>query len=222
MLCSSTPTLSIPLKSLKVAMEGRDIPDMQEKASMPADSFVLGTTGVTRELPTEPIPYAPKPQPQRPAWVRPAVGALAFVIGAAGGFLGWRMLFGPYSFPDEIAGVERLESDLVDGLVEIMKETARSQAGVEMDVAVYGNALQPDYVMFTAELEDPSMVMQALAAGDDPNTVPQIDLSGNTVGCAPNLGGASCAWMEGDRMVGLGGSSGPEQLHAVALGLKES
>lgn len=195
----STLTLSVPLKSLKVAKRRLDIHVMDEKTAIPADSFVLGSTGVTRELPTSPIPRPPALKKETPAWVRPAVGVLAFLVGAAGGFLGWKILFGGFAFPDQINGAERVESEMIDE-AEQMVQGLVATMGVEVDVeyAFYGDGGgKPDYMMFSMGMEDGVLDMMAASSGatGDLNSMPSE--------CSPVDPGSMCLWVHDDAVVAL-------------------
>jgi hypothetical protein len=193
---------------------------MDEPTSVSADTFVLGASGVRAGDAAGPMPPGLPMVRRRSGLVRMAVGAAAFLVASVGGFLGWRLLFGGFSFPGEIAGVERVDSGFVDGMVETMQAAAEREAGVSIDMAVYGNAFLPQYVMFTVEISD-SDTLAELAASGLPQAPPIVDLSGSEIGCAPNPDGSACAWLDGDKLVGLGGmSTTPDQLRSIALDLK--
>ena len=184
---------------------------MNEKTNMPADSFVLGAPAPTTPYVPNALPapsYGPKTSTKN---VRLVAGIAAFMVGAVGGFLGWRMLFGGYGFPDQVAGVSRIESDAVDAGVDYAQGLVASTGiDVEIDYAFYGSSIiQPQYMMFAASIDEETLEMMLATSPQGSPT--------EFVQCQPDRDGTACMWLEGHTVVGVyGWGASPESLNPQA------
>ena len=176
------------------------------------DSFVLGApaAGTDYVIPALPGP-APLPPTRNDSTKKLAAGGAAFVVGLVGGWLGFSALFGGVSFPDEIAGESRIESEVVDQGVELIQSiVAATGLDIEIDYAFYGSQVSPKYMMFVGEFDQEALDSMAASAGEDvPSSMP--------VTCSPDRQGAACLWVEDYTLVGLyGWGASPEALNPTA------
>ena len=181
---------------------------------------MLGANNVSTGYALRGLPPPAPHSSRRSGRVRLIAGTTAFLLGAVGGFLGWQALFGGFSFPGEITGAERVDSQFTE-VVEMTQATMKRQLGLEIEVAVYGTASGVQYVMFAADIPDDADTLMRLAELEPSQVTPLTATTGSQVSCGPNEFGSACGWLSGKEIVGLVAvEKSPEQLSAIAQGLK--
>lgn len=153
-------------------------------------------------------------------WV---VRGLFLVLAVVGGYFGYRWLFTGFPFPDQIAGVERLDSDQTESLEDMLRSFA-DMLDAKFQLAVYGSVLAPDYVMYAFEVPDPESMQELLTdlgvdTGGVPSGAVEAVLENLPFTCQPlsPTGGAQCFWSDDRLIVGLQDFQGtPEELDPIA------
>jgi hypothetical protein len=155
-------------------------------------------------------PQHTTPSDRVTAWV---VKGLVVVLAAGLGLVGYRWLTRGFSFPDQIAGLERTDAEESVEAAEAIASIAQI-LGVEMEAAFYGDELQPTYVMFAFEKPEDSRLTGVQPFGGLPGT-------GIPFQCGPDAQGAGCVWEHDGRVVGIGGiGQTVEQLEPVARAVR--
>jgi hypothetical protein len=156
----------------------------------------------------------PSVEPSESSWMGTAIKVAVFLAFAVGGFLAWRLLFGGFPFPEEIAGQPRIENDTTEEATELISSFTRS-FGAELEMAVYGDeATAPSYVLYVVTLQEGGGLDQAVAVPGHPLG----ELMSGRMTCAADPQGSSCTWLEGeDELIGVAGYGlSPEEVRPVA------
>lgn len=162
-------------------------------------------------------------QPQQKAGGDAALGwivrGLVFVVAAVGGYFAYQWLFGGFPFPEQIAGQQRMDSDLVEDFEDLLRDFSGA-FDVEVEMALYGGVM-PAYFMAAAEVpggQDPGEFYRGFTTGSGVTT-DFAAVDPNTVICTgfPGGVGAQCSWLQEDTVILLQGfSSTDADLQAVA------
>jgi hypothetical protein len=172
----------------------------------PVGAYGGGPGGSVLTAPPPPHVGAPAGR----SWGRLLAAAVVFVAGVAGGW--WlvdRLFFGGFPFPDEVAGQERVDSEVARDAADVIASIGEI-LDVDMEMAFYGTDLRPAYVMVAFELPDAGAVTQVPPFGG-------ASAGDFSFQCGPDAQGAACLWEEGGTVVGIGGiGQTPEQLEPVA------
>ena len=146
------------------------------------------------------------------------VRIVVFVVAAVAGYLGYQWLFGGFPFPDEVAGQERMESDLVEDF-ESLTDSVGATFDVDVEMALYGTGI-PLYFMAAAEVPSGQSIArfsEGFVAGSGGPARGPVDLHTVTCSGLPGGVGAQCSWVHEETVVLLQGFlSTSEDLHGVA------
>lgn len=152
-----------------------------------------------------------------------AVKGLVIVLAALVGFFVFRWLTRGLELPDEVAGQERMEGELIEGFEDLM-DSLVGVLDVEVEMAVYGSGF-PVYLLMAAEVPDGQDVdgfYEGFVTGAGTSTGP-VDPDAMTCLGMPSGAetGAQCSWVTDETVLLLQGFTATEgDLATVAEGVR--
>jgi hypothetical protein len=151
------------------------------------------------------------PAPRRPSsWLSELGGRLLhslptlLFVGALalGGWWLWRNVLAGFPFPDEVAGVERIERDETRDVLRLF-ETSGGLGDLDWELAAYGEGNRPVYAMMAMEIQDDEQAAGVLAEFGRRNPG-ALNLAAASLMCEPVYpSGSMCAWIEDRTVVAL-------------------